>query len=120
MSRHINPQELFQAVEFYNNSGLKVIERHRYLALAELLEPQKAFELADKRDTGVVYVEESGDEDTPASYWAMWFSGGQYEEEVRIDFILRTTTPHQALDCVVEQMKAESQGEQDEAEEANS
>lgn len=119
MTRHINPQELFQAVEFYNKDGVKVIARHRFVALCDMLEQQKVFELFDKCDSGVVYVEENGDDDIPPSYWAMWFVGSQFDEEVNISFILRATTPHQALDCVVEQMKEDSQTDQDEAVEAN-
>lgn len=119
MNRHINPQELFQAVEFYNNAGIKVITRQRYDALRKLLEPQKVFEVADVCDTGVVYREESGDTDTPASYYAIWFVGSKYEEEVHMSFCLRATTPHQALDCVIEQMKVDSQDDQDSAEADN-
>lgn len=117
--QHMNPRELFQVAEFYNNSGAKAITRARYLIMRELLEPQKMFEIADNCDLGVVYREASEDQDTPTSYWAFWFTGHKFEEEVNMSFSLHCTTPHQALDCVVEQMKIDSEGEQHEAVESN-
>ncbi len=117
--QHMNPRDLFQVAEFYNNSGIRVIDRTRYLAFRELLEPQKTFEVIDRCDLGVVYREDSDDEDTPATFWVFWFTGHRFDKEIHMAFCSRFNTPHEALDCAVLSAKRGSKSEQQEAVESN-